>query len=203
MNSTTHSAELGPDAYQCRQCGYDLRGTALGGSCPECGLAVITQFRGVRVDKQCLVVKSGVILPPRCVKTNVLVEGKPRKKTLTWAHPAWLLLFLVNIIVGLIVYALVQKKCKIQFSLCDEERLKYRKRAWMIAALILAAFGFGAGAIATEEYLLFIPCAVLVFSGLLFAIVAGAPIRLTRARGEEFWVKGCGPEFLQSFELPG
>lgn len=37
--------QIAPTSYHCSHCGYDLSGSAIGGSCPECGTPVADSLR--------------------------------------------------------------------------------------------------------------------------------------------------------------
>ena len=39
------------ETFRCKECGYDLTGTAVGGVCPECGLSVNASLQS-RIDKK-------------------------------------------------------------------------------------------------------------------------------------------------------
>ncbi|MBI1335497.1 MAG: hypothetical protein GC164_00885 [Phycisphaera sp.] len=85
----------------CAGCGYDLRGTVLGGTCPECGLRVTATARRAKfyVDDRYVVVEDRTTLPNICVKTGLTAEeqrGKQVTKKLYWAHPALFLLILLT-----------------------------------------------------------------------------------------------------------
>jgi hypothetical protein len=88
---------------------------------PETGFDAMPAVRlaGLpRVDGKCLVVASGTVLPPVCVKTNQPVsEGDLVRKQFDWCSPWVALLLLVNVLVLLIVYFIVHKKCSLTFGL--------------------------------------------------------------------------------------
>ena len=190
---------FGQSPIPCPQCGYDLRATALGGACPECGLLVQAMQAGIRVDGRHLVIRPDTTLPNRCIKTNEPVEHPPRTKTLYWAHPAWLLLILVNIIVLLIVYLLVQKKCRVTFSISRAQRDRIRARTTVsllvlvagVAAIVVGAF--------QQEPIVWVICGIIgAFIGLILTFIVSRPLHVAKEKNGEFWIAGCGKEFLDS-----
>ena len=190
--------QFGDQAIPCPQCGYDLRATALGGSCPECGLLVQAVRSGIRVDGRYLVVRSGAVLPARCIKTNELVEQAAVNKTFYWVNPAWLLLILASPLALLVVYLVVRKECHITFSMSRSER----RKVWTRTTASLLVFGAAVAAtivgVAEAEVGLAVAGIVCLFPGLVMAIVFANPIGVAKAKNDEFWIKGCGRDFLDS-----
>jgi len=151
----------------------------------------------MRVEGKHVVVKSGTALPRFCVKTGEPVEDDPTTKTLYWAPP-WVFVFiLVNLLILLIVYLVVRKSCRLTYSLSAEEK---RKRAWKLAAtvvlMVLSAgvFLWGVGA----ESPLVLAGAVGFLVGLILLVAFSNTVGIAKHRDGEFWIKGCGPAFLDA-----
>ncbi|MDA8745529.1 hypothetical protein N9N28_12930, partial [Rubripirellula amarantea] len=95
----------------------------------------------LQIDGDCLVVRSGTVLPHRCVKTNVPTTlSDERTKKLYWASPWIALLILLNLIILLIVYFVVRKSCDLTFSESPSSRGKRRKRT--LLAVLASIFLF-------------------------------------------------------------
>lgn len=67
------------NAQPCLKCEYDLRGTALDATCPECGTSVVRSKLGYRVDGDWLVIRPNARPPKRCMLSDDkdLTPGKP------------------------------------------------------------------------------------------------------------------------------
>ncbi len=182
----------------CSSCGYDLRGTVIGGTCPECGLAVNSSVHGFRVEGKYLVVRGDTILPARCINTNEVVDTKQIDKTLYWSHPALLLLILVNLLVFLIVVLVVRKKCKVTYFLSQSQ--KDRRRVKIASALLISLTALvGSVVLAMNEQLAFFLLGLVVFFvGLICAAIFSSTIRIAKMKDRDFWISGLCPEFLQS-----
>ena len=171
----------------------------MGGACPECGLLVQAIQAGIRVDGRRLVIRSDTTLPSRCIKTNEPVDHPPKTKTLYWAHPAWLLLILVNILILLIVYLLVQKKCRLTFSISRAQQDRIRARtlvSWLVLIVGVAAIAVGAFQNGPAVWIIFgVPSMV---AGLVSAFIVSRPLHVAKEKDGEFWIAGCGKEFLDS-----
>ncbi len=180
----------------CAQCGYDLRGTAMGGVCPECGLRVLATRGGLRVEGNRLIVRSGQVLPPRCIKTNEPLDNQPITRTLYWSHPAWLLLILVNLLVLLIVYFAVRKRCRITYFLSPQ--MRKRRQRWLLAWLCVWVAGIAVivASVGMENGIIALVGVVTFLVGLIGLFACGNTLTITGHRDGEFWIKGCGPAFL-------
>lgn len=187
-------------AILCPKCGYDLRATALGGACPECGLPVRTVVDGIRVEGKYLVVRDEAALPARCVKTNESVEDKPITKTFYWSHPAWALLILVNLLLALIVIMIVRKKCRLSYYLTRTQKAKQRNRMLIAIGSLLVGLVGGLAAVVNEYWIIACIGLGLFLLGLVLIVAWSGPIKITKMRNGEFWIKGCDRTFLDSLE---
>ena len=191
------ASQFGDRAILCSRCGHDLRATALGGSCPECGLSVQAVRLGARVEGRRLIVQTGVVLPRRCVGTNAPVEQPGIHKTFRWAHPAWGLLILATVVL-VVLYPFIRKECRITYFMSRSERL----RIWLgtgvsqlvfIAAVVALIVG-----IVEPRMALMLPAVVGLLGGAVMMRGFANPIRVVKAQNGEFWIKGCGKDFLES-----
>lgn len=128
-----------------------------------------------RVEGNCIVVKSGVRLPMRCVATNIQCNSSDQKKrTLRFAPSFRLVISRKNCLVYRCVSA------------------KRRKREFIIRAFIfMAAWSV---ALALSNF-------VIVACGIAFAISYAAqldPLKVVKYKNGEFWIRGLHGDFLNS-----
>ncbi len=72
----------------------------------------------VRVEGKCLVVTSGAVLPPFCVKTNTAVQQQDyQQRRLSWCPTIVGLLILLSGLMLILIYFIVRKRCTITFGL--------------------------------------------------------------------------------------
>lgn len=103
---------------------------------------------GVRVDGKKLVVRTGVVLPRVCIKTNVPVgEEEMERKSLTWC-PRWVLLLIIPGLPFLLIgYLLTKKQCDVTFGMAANVRKEYFKwRTIKGTAAIITLLGMFASA---------------------------------------------------------
>jgi hypothetical protein len=179
--------------------------------------------RWFRRDGKFVVVRTGAILPGRCIRTNQVLgesDGLIERQlvwTPKWAQcmPAALILMVtlplfVNSTTGMLTISVIgvlgivvagllsianQKRVNVRYG------LGWRKRRWrLLAQGVIAALCVG-GWILCEilktNTLVTIP--LLIGGGTLLGVLYH-PLRVARYRDGEFWLKGCSPEFLDSLD---
>lgn len=180
----------------CAQCGYDLRGTAIGGACPECGLRVLASKSGIRADGKFLVIRTDAILPKRCIKTNQPVDDPPVTRKLYWAPPWIIALILINLLVVLIVYMVMRKECRITYYINKQ----HKNRRLINLAIGCGLFVFGVvgffGGIVFESGLFALGSALIWLASIVFLVIVGKVISVTKYKDDEFWIKGVCQEYL-------
>ena len=152
------------------------------------------------VDCDWLVVRTGAILPERCVICNADTSdsGKRYEKKLSYVSPFIYILLLVNILILLIVYLVIRKPVSISYSICDYHRMKKHKFGWLsLGAAALAVTAFFCGGIYDFAFLFLIGF-ILVVTALIYLVLAINGLRPRKHDNGEFWIKGCGPAFLDS-----
>ncbi|MCO6047380.1 hypothetical protein NG895_26050 [Aeoliella sp. ICT_H6.2] len=153
----------------------------------------------VYVEGDCLVVRSGTILPLRCVKTNAPASPKNQiRKEMYWA-PSWIaLLILANVVILLIVYLAVRKKCVLVYSE-DPQLRSARHRRVLAVSLVAVAITLGLILSIAYEAFALTGFAVLGLLGALIAllIVGRGPIRPVKHKEGYFWIRGFSREYLQ------
>ncbi len=137
-------------------------------------------------------------LPDRCVKTNLPAHGKRLKRNLTWHHPAWYLLVLLNLFIYVLVAICIRKQAKLQLGV-SEHYLKKRTRliasAWVLfLAGILMLF---VGLTDYENYgalsgIGMVSC----FASMILGVIAGNVVTPTLIQDDLIWLKGVHPDYL-------
>lgn len=151
-----------------------------------------------------LVVPKISTLPPCCIRCGAQGTHTQQKK-LSWIHPAWLLLILVNWLILLIVYLVIRKQGEVIFYRCDACRQSWsRRKLWiwlgalvplgvMIAGIALGGFS---GRSRDEPYLMMFMFGLLGL--LLYLIVPAILLRgVTAAKINDthMWLKGIDRSF--------
>ena len=156
-----------------------------------------------RVDGDYLVVASGTVLPPVCVKTNQPVSQRDLvRKQFDWCSPWVALLLLVNLLVLLIVYFIVRKKCSLTFGLAPRIRRGYRTRMLVKIAIVIALLFAIPLSAALDSSVAIAISVVLFLVGVVSLFIGNSPLRVAKHREGMFWIKGFSPEYLASFK-PG
>ena len=145
-------------------------------------------------------VRNGAVLPNRCIKTNQAVEpginGIRKNIRVSWCHPAWFLLFLLNLLLMLLVVLFVSKKAKIEVAISSEVRS--RKMVWKSIWLAIVAAGIGGFIYGIQQEapggVGFGVLAILV--GLIGFVFSLRYLAAKSHRDGLFSVKGCHPGFL-------
>ncbi len=151
----------------------------------------------VRVEGKCLVVTSGAVLPPYCVKTNTAVQQPDfQQRRLSWCPPIVGLLILLSGLLLILVYFVVRKHCTITFGLSPAVRKIHRnRRVFKIISVIvlffalLVAAGVDSTGVIVTVFILFLVAVIALFVG-------NSPLAITKHRNGEFWISGCSKEFL-------
>lgn len=153
------------------------------------------------VDGPLLVVSSGTVLPPICVKTGDPVADEDMlRKTYYWCPPLVLLLALVNLVLLAIVYFIVRKKCELSFGLDPHLRAKYRNRVVMKTLALVGLLVALPFAIATDRDILWMGVLFLLIVVVVWCCFGNAPLRIVKSKNARFWVKGVSPECLERIE---
>ncbi|HSY44404.1 MAG TPA: DUF4339 domain-containing protein [Candidatus Acidoferrum sp.] len=146
--------------------------------------------------KNRLVARTETVFPDRCVRCNAPAGGFRLKRTLYWAHPAYLLLILCNLLVLLIVYLIVRKKAVVHIGLCERHRLK-RKQGIIIgwSSVALGIILICCSALFTSGWCLAIGILTMLVGGITGAVIART-IRPTKIDKEYVWMTGASREFM-------
>lgn len=118
----------------------------------------------VFMQDACLLVPREYEFPPICFKTGETSDlSAPITRKLTWYHPAWALLIIINFLIFLVVVLCIQKRAKITFYLTEQKRQQRRIRLMINWFIFLSAAPLFYGGIVFEDYMAY---------GILAAIAA-------------------------------
>ena len=155
------------------------------------------------VDGECLVVASGTVLPPLCVKTNEPVSKDDLiRKRFDWCSPWIAFSIALGAPILILVYFIARKKCSLTFGLHPHLRRKYRRRMVFKVVATIALF-FAIPFSATFDAIAVLIIVMVLFLVALVSLFFGnSPLSVVKYRKGAFWVKGFSREFLAEF-APG
>ncbi|MGI9012631.1 MAG: hypothetical protein ACR2GY_00110 [Phycisphaerales bacterium] len=140
-------------------------------------------------------------LPPRCAKCNEPSDGKVRKGTFSWLHPALYLIILAALLIYVIVALIVRKKATVMYALCPVHARQRQRRialAWVVCLLFPASIAI---AIAVDEPLLILAGLVCLIGGLVYTALAVPVLVPTRIDDRFAEFNRAGPAFLDSLPV--
>jgi hypothetical protein len=155
-----------------------------------------------RVDGKCLVVSSGTVLPPICVKTNQSVsEGDVVRGNLYWC-PTWVVLagaFSGPLLI--LVYFIARKKCSIAFGLQPSLRRRLRIQTLLTVIGAVTLFFALPFAAATDSTPVVISVVALLIVAVVALFVGNSPLAVVKYREGMFWIEGFSGRFRSRFDL--
>ena len=139
-------------------------------------------------------------LPDICVVTGDQEDLVRVRKTLVWV-PSWIyLLLLINLLVLLIVYLIVRKKCTVSY--CMSRSVRNGGRIKTLAGVLAMIVGGISGVLIGSGNQAEIGLAVGIVSflvGLVLLYAGGLPISVAKHKdGRQFWLKGFKPAFFDA-----
>lgn len=150
----------------------------------------------VRVEGKALVMPSGTRLPPICVRTNQPVtEHDMVRRDFYYCSPWYALFIFLGVILYVVVYVLARQRCTLIYGVHPDVRKMYRKRTVIksVLAVVLCIAMFAVAPLKGP----WLPILLIAFVATLISFAfGGTPLRVTKWRAGEFWVKGCSPEYL-------
>ena len=147
-------------------------------------------------DGPVLVVRNGVILPPRCVKCNDVADGAYRKCSMSWHNPLLYLLILPGLVVYLLVAMSLQERGSIGVHLCANHRRRRLTLLWTAWAFAFAAAAALFDGVASDSPVL----ALTALPLFMVALLLGSRCRLLTPKRIDrhfMWLRGAGPAFLR------
>ena len=133
----------------------------------------------ISIDGSFLVVRSGAVLPSRCVVTNKKTNGNADR---FWRVFEWAPTFRP---------VLRRGKCRVSYCVHSDRRWAHYRNRFVLSLLLLVAcwIPFGNG---VWWFAILIP--VVMFG------TAVDPLRVRTMKDGYFWIEGCGLEFLRECE---
>jgi hypothetical protein len=147
-------------------------------------------------SERLLVMELGAELPARCVRCNAPANERVTK-TMYWHNP-WLYLLLVAWPVYLVTAVVVRKRARIAAPLCPLHLSRRRARitgSWTVVLIVAVAMEWARGpdlASISQVGVVALP------AGLAAAVFAHRLLAAKRIDDSHVWLKGAGPEFLNS-----
>lgn len=192
-------------------------------------VAQVCPAHGFRRDGEFIVVRTGAVLPKRCIQTNEPIgqgdwskedklHGSPRWAGLCISLPCvtplllqnWLpsifkdyfAVVIVAMMIGSVAIASIfHKTCFITYGLKGSVQRKQRRTRLIFVGLLgLAGVALMLCAFLGHFIWVFIVLLGMVIVISLSAVRLSRFIRVIRYRDGEFWLKGCSPEFLDSLD---
>lgn len=154
-----------------------------------------------QVDGKFLVVRSGAVLPPYCVKTGLPVaETEKITRKLTWTPIYVLIVFVISRLIGIILYFVVRKRCDITYSLAPAVKRKNKITQWSVFFIVLGCVGgIFLGSSLNSGALIFASI-VLLLVALIVLLISNSHLSATKHENGKFWIKGCSPEFMKRIQ---
>jgi hypothetical protein len=159
------------------------------------------------VEGNNIVVADKTALPLRCVKTNQPIgEAEYTIWDLPFI-PSWLTTFMIFWPFLLIAAPFgARSRCRLRAGLCSSERKRYVTRKFIAAALILLSFivpivglVLESRVVGTLGVVTFMP---LFWGSFAYIILFSDPLKVTKHKDGQFWIRGCSAEFLKSLNTP-
>jgi ABC-type uncharacterized transport system permease subunit len=122
-------------------------------------------------------------------------------RVLSWYHPAWLFLILVNVLLFVVVALIVRKKAKLSLSLSEQVGARRRRAILGSCTLLLAALGacalISAGIVPRGLNGALLLAAILAaLAAALWASLGTRSVSAKRMTSGFVWLKGVHPDFL-------
>ena len=155
-----------------------------------------------RIDGDCIVVPTKTALPRRCVRTNAdVAESEYEVWDLPLMSRGLVVVMLIAPIVLLFAPAVIRRRCKLKAGLSKRVRRAFMLRKSVGAAMILLALF----SVPTAAFLNIVPLFLLAvisfvplfWGGFIVMLLLSRPLRNVKCDGEVYWIKGCGPDFLE------
>jgi hypothetical protein len=153
------------------------------------------------VDPPYLVVTDRTTLPPRCIFSNEPVNESDYQLWVLPSSPRSISGPALASPILSLAQGYLNIKCRIRAGVGRRARRKLLLRKLAILTFVVSPAVLTATAIVSQNFqFLIAACAalVVVFPGVVILGPRLRPLRVHRQMGEQFWIAGCGPEFLAS-----
>lgn len=146
-----------------------------------------------------LVIHKNATLPDRCIKCNAPTHGSSLLRRLNWYHPLLNLLAFAGLAIFLILVAVLRKSAKVNLSICQAHIRRYRTAVMVSWILGLAGIAGLILAVGERSAAIAIIGAVLLVAAIVYAVVEGQLVRVTKIDDDYIWLSHVNQEFLASF----
>jgi len=159
-------------------------------------------------DHTLLKVRKDAILPERCLKCNVPVEGSPFSRRFTWASPLWgcIILSVSPLLAGFVVFVVIYNilcwRGKITASLCPRHRTRaglVMLCTWLTGLVGLLVLIAAANAPTNLQPILILLGCVTIFGAVPAMIFAARVLVPARMDKQFIWLKRVGSKYLATF----
>jgi hypothetical protein len=158
----------------------------------------------IRVEDGLLVVPSGCVLPPICIRTNQPVSANDLILTnLFWSPPAVLPLYLLlGPIAALHAQFLAHEMCEITYAL-SPSIWRWAVFRRVVCSVLAIAFFVAMAFLAAANFSpwLFVPPGILFVVALIGAVAGPAHLSIVKCRNGMYWIKGFRPDYLSQLPL--
>jgi hypothetical protein len=154
-----------------------------------------------RVDGKCLMVVSGTVLPPFCIKTNQPVSKDDLiRKQFYWCSPWVGLLIVLSGLLLIAVYFIARRRCSLTFGLHRRVRDKYRRRKIFKIVATIALFFAIPFSTAVDATVAPIIALVLFLIAVVSLFIGNSALSVVKYQKGVFWIKGFSEEFLANIK---
>lgn len=162
---------------------------------PEAETLEVRPMPEVYAEGNVVVLRMGCDLPERCVVCNSRDRVRMSRKRLTWHHPAWYLLILINLILYVIVALVIRRSTRIQVGLCEEHRKQRQSR--ILAGCGVVFLGVLTSVSQFEQGGLMLALAIgFTILAAIFTLYLAQTVYAQRIDREWVRLKGAGSAFL-------
>lgn len=161
-------------------------------------------FAGLWRQGNLMVMHKHAPLPDICLKSNLPATHR-LKRSLSWHHPALILLVLIGVLIYAIVALIVRKTATIQIPLTEEWFHRRRRRmifAWsmFLSAMALIPIAAFYGEQADWAPVAVIAAILLMIGAAIYGLVACRLVSPNRMTDTYIWLKGVHPDYLDRLE---
>lgn len=153
--------------------------------------------KNFRIDKGCVVVRNGDVLPAFCVKTNQQVSGKdygPRQ--IKWTKEVRGPKFM-----KIISYFTSRQYCSLTYGISSGFKTKALVIFLIkIALLLIGIFGLFAGAAMLWNQFVILGFLAIGLVAAILLPFGNQPLAIVHEENGEFWLKGCSKEYLNRIQ---
>ncbi|MEI7729383.1 MAG: DUF4339 domain-containing protein [Verrucomicrobiota bacterium] len=148
-----------------------------------------------------LVMKKGGTLPDRCIKCNAPAEGYQLRRKLSWHNPLlYVLIFVCNPLIYILVAAVVSKRAVVGVGLCPAHRERRRKQITINLGLCAAGFFMIGAGIAFNSVAVGVLGGVVLLGCLIFAVIITNVVAAGKIDDQYARMRGVCPAYLESLD---